>query len=431
MTPCLTQELAVTLRHFFPELAQWFGDIEDPRDPEYTVYALKLLLLLGVLMFLTHCGSRNQFNDQFRDSREVVRTVARLLGVEVEALPHLDTLEKVLRRLNPEQMETLLPRLLRRLIRMKALDDWRVGERFLLAIDATGLYSFRERHCVHCIEKRHANGTVTYSHQVMVAFIVSASGFALPIGCEFIENPSPIYNKQDCESKAFLRLAPRIKQMFPQTPFSLLLDALYADQTVMRLAIANGWNFFISFLDSDMSALWAEAQALMAQLPGQRATATLPQGAGCEEVRWLNDLDYHGLSLSVIILEENDASGHILRRFAYLTARQVDFKNIWKLAATARLRWRCENEGFNVLKNGGFGLEHVYSRCLSAAKIYFFLMLIAHVIQQLLTRGRLKTVFDDTFHTYTTYGRKLLEALRLQPLPQVLPMPGQIRLSTA
>ena len=91
-----------------------------------------------------------------------------------------------------------LAQMIRRLIRMKALDDWRVGGRFLLAIDGTGLYSFRRRHCEHCIETRHDSGAVTYSHKVLVAFIVSDNGYVLPIACEFIENPGAAYDKQDC-----------------------------------------------------------------------------------------------------------------------------------------------------------------------------------------------------------------------------------------
>ena len=412
-------------------MAAWLEEIRDPRDPRYAVFSLKLLLLLGVLMFLSHSGSRNHFNDQIRDAEALARTLAGLLGIEGEVLPHIDTLDKVLRRLDLAQMEQLQARLIRRLIRMKALDDWRVGGRFLVAIDATGLYSFRERHCEHCIEKRHPSGTVTYSHQVMVAFMVSADGYALPVACDFIENPGPVYSKQDCEKKAFHRLEPRLKGLFPQTSFTLLLDALYADQNVMRPTIGNGWNFFITFLDTDMPALWTEAQALLALAPGQHATLTLPEGQGSQEVRWVNELEYEGMMLSAVFHEDKDQNGNIVRRFAHLTARPIDSTHVWSMAAAARCRWRCENEGFNVLKNGGFGLEHVYSRKPKTSKAYVFLMLLAHTLQQLLTRGRLGTVFKDAFHTFLNYGKRLLEALRNQPLPPDLDMPGQIRLTTS
>ena len=431
VTPDLARELTVTLRHFFPELMGWLGEVPDPRNPLYTVYALKLLLLMGVLMFLTHSGSRNHFNDQMRDAGELARTLARLLGMEVEALPHLDTLEKVLRRLKPADLEQLHMRLLRRLIRMKALDDWRVGGRFLLAVDGTGLYSFSERHCVHCIETRHESGVITYSHKVLVAFIVSDDGYALPVACEFIENPGMVYDKQDCEKKAYYRLLTTIREFFPQTHFCLLLDALYADQNIMRPCFGWGWNFCITFLETDMPALWREAQALLALAPAQCAKLTLPKGEGTREVRWVNDLDYEGMQLSGVFQVDKDKVGNVVRQFAHLTARPIDATNVWRTAAAARLRWRCENEGFNVLKNGGFGLEHVYSRHPIASKMHFHLMLMAHLFQQLLTRGRLGTVFRDAFHTFLNYGKRLLEALRSQALPPDLDMPGQIRLSTA
>ena len=392
---------------------------------------MKVLLLLGVLMFLSHTGSRNHFNDSVRDALEMAKTLARLLGYELEALPHLDTLEKVLRSVQPDTLETLLAQMIRRLIRMKALDDWRVGGRFLLAIDGTGLYSFHRRHCEHCIDTHHDSGAVTYSHKVLVAFLVSENGYALPIACEFIENPGAVYDKQDCEIKAFHRLEPKIKRLYPQTPFWILLDALYADQNVMRPSLGNGWNLAITFKDSDMPALWTEAQNLLALSPGQSATITLPRNEGTREVRWVNDLDYEGMKLSAIFQVDKDKDGHSVRQFAHLIGRFIDVHNVWKVATAARLRWRCENEGFNVLKNGGFALEHVYSHNPVAFKGYFLLMLTAHLFQQLLTRGRLGTVFKAAFHTFLNYGRQMLEAIKNQPLPQDLDPPGQIRLCTA
>ena len=392
---------------------------------------MKVLLLLGVLMFLSHTGSRNHFNDNLRDALEMAKTLARLLGCGLEALPHLDTLEKVLRSVQPDTLEMLLAQMVRRLIRMKALDDWRVGGRFLLAIDGTGLYSFRRRHCEHCIETRHDSGAVTYSHKVLVAFLVSENGYALPLACEFIENPGAVYDKQDCEIKAFHRLEPKIKRLYPQTPFWILLDALYADQHVMRPSLGNGWNLAITFKDSDMPALWTEAQSLLALSLGQGAKITLPRDEGTREVRWVNDLEYEGMKLSAIFQVDKDKDGHIVRQFAHLIGRLIDANNVWKVATAARLRWRCENEGFNVLKNGGFALEHVYSHNPVAFKGYFLLMLTAHLFQQLLTRGRLGTVFKAAFHTFLNYGRQMLEALKNQPLPQDLDPPGQIRLCTA
>lgn len=421
----------VVLKHFFPKLASWLQDVPDPRQSGKAVFPMKVLLMLGVLMFISHSGSRNHFNDSIRDALEMARTLARLLDCTVEALPHLDTLEKVLRLVPPETLEEIQARLIRRLIRMKALDSWRIGGRFPLAIDGTGLYSFRQKHCEHCIETRHQSGQITYSHKLSVAFIVSPDGYALPIACEFIENPGSVYNKQDCEIKAFHRLEPKLKRLYPQARFALLLDALYADQNVLRSCSENGWDAAITFKDSDMPALWREAQSLLALSPKQTMTITLPKGEGSQVLRWINDLHYEGMDLSAVFHADYDQAGVLIHSFAHLCCRPIDRSNVAKLAATARMRWRCENEGFNVLKNGGFALEHVYSRNPVAAKGYVIIMCLAHTIQQLLTRGRLATVFKQAFHTFRNYGKKMLKALIDEPLPADLNPPGQIRLSTA
>ena len=43
----------------------------------------------------------------------------------------------------------------------------------------------------------------------------------------FIENSDPKATKQDCELKAFARLAPRLKKDFPQLLLCLCMDGLF------------------------------------------------------------------------------------------------------------------------------------------------------------------------------------------------------------
>ena len=52
-----------------------------------------------------------------------------------------------------------------------------------------------------------------------------------------------------------------------------------------------------------------------------------------------------------------------------------------------------------MLKNGSFALEHVYSRNPVAAKAYVGLMLIAHLLQQLVTREG-SAPSSEAFHTF-------------------------------
>ena len=50
-------------------------------------------------------------------------------------------------------------------------------------------------------------GSTTYHRSALVVFLVLEEGFAIPIAVEFIENMEVNALKQDCEIKAFHRLA--------------------------------------------------------------------------------------------------------------------------------------------------------------------------------------------------------------------------------
>jgi hypothetical protein len=86
----------------------------------------------------------------------------------------------------------------------------------------------------------HEHETCTvYLHPVLEAKLVDTRGLALSLASEFIENPNPqgpgwtpptptTYEtvKQDCELKAFARLAENLKKEFPQTRFCIGGDSL-------------------------------------------------------------------------------------------------------------------------------------------------------------------------------------------------------------
>ncbi|MDT8392083.1 MAG: transposase [Lentisphaeria bacterium] len=64
-------------------------------------------------------------------------------------------------------------------------------------------------------------------------------GLALSVLSAFIENGGEEYDKQDCELKAFYRMAPELKRQFPRLPVCLLLDSLYANETLLDICLGN------------------------------------------------------------------------------------------------------------------------------------------------------------------------------------------------
>jgi len=125
------------------------------------------------------------------------------------------------------------------LIRSRVLDNRRLlGKYHRIAMDASGIISYNERHGDHCLTKTSSKtGKITYYHMVLEAKLVTEDGLALSVKTEFIENQGKEETKQDCELRAFYRLAPRLKETFPQLSICLLLDALYAAEPVMEICV--------------------------------------------------------------------------------------------------------------------------------------------------------------------------------------------------
>ena len=62
-------------------------------------------------------------------------------------------------------------------------------------------------------------------------------------------------------------------------------------------------------------------------------------------------------------------------------------KNIKETINLGRKRWKIENEGFNIQKNGTFNIGHLYSKEVTAIKVHYLMIQIAHIIRQLLENG--------------------------------------------
>jgi hypothetical protein len=101
------------------------------------------------------------------------------------------------------------------------------------------------------------------------AKLITPTGLAISLATEWIANPPGEYDKQDCERKAFERLAAQLKQRYPRLPLCLTADGLYPYHGFFARCQANGWAFIVTFKDGNLPSLWEEVQALQALNPLQ------------------------------------------------------------------------------------------------------------------------------------------------------------------
>jgi hypothetical protein len=437
----LVRCLLVTVQHFFGGFKRLFRGVTDPRHPAFIVYPLPSVLATGVLMFLLRLGARRQVNLMLRQNGPSSAKFQALFNTET--CPHGDTLDETGKRLEVLQVQEVVTRTVETLIRKKVLDRYRLrGHYFLIAIDGTGTLTFPERHCPHCLTMTH-NGHTTYYHPILEAKLVTCDGFVFSLMTEFVENPGEHPTKQDCELKAFYRLADRLKRRFPRLPICLLLDGLFAGGPTFSICEQYGWKYIVTLQENDLRSVQEQFNGLLDTFPENHVRfRPADQYKTVQGFDWVNDIEYvdsenneHTVSVIRCLETKPDSKGKLkTTRFKWITNFYVKIINVIQLSNQGgRLRWKIENEGFNVQKNGGYALEHRYTHNPVSAKVFYLLLQLAHTLAQLIERGSLfRKAFPAGVGSAKNLAWRLLEAWRnarlsAQQIQQMLNTRVQIR----
>jgi hypothetical protein len=318
-------------------------------------------------------------------------------------LPHQDAVADLLRSLGNELLEQAKMALISALFEQKWLRGGRLlGKYYMVAVDATGIVSYKKRHCEHCLTKKSKKGEITYFHYVLEAKLVTHWGLALSLACEWIENPSGEFNKQDCERSAFIRLALKLKKQYPRLAICILADGLYPYENAFKICEQNAWKFIFVLKENSLKSVQEELTLTRRNKP-QAEYYTAERGWRIKkEYKYQSGIAYHKkyrLNWIQCIETRNkmipQGEKTIQNQpppetscFEYVTNLEPDKGNVHAIASGGRLRWKIENEGFNIQKCGDYELEHKFDRnSYNGLKNYYTLLQIAHAINQLVEKG--------------------------------------------
>jgi len=100
----------------------------------------------------------------------------------------------------------------------------------------------------------------------------------------------------------------------------------------------------------------------------------------------------------------------------------VTARNVLAIANQGgRPRWKIDNEGFNVQKNGGYRLEHAYSYDEEGLRVFYVFLQMGHMMMQVFERGSLlkrlalaagKRSVLALYGSYENLARRVLEFFR-------------------
>lgn len=368
------------IKQYFPQLIEKLENLTDTRHQSYVEYKMSVITITRLLGLLCGIKSMRETTEKF-NTEETIENIANLLEIELEEIPHYDTINNVFEKLKIEELRKIQKYMINRLIRNKMFNKYRFRDKyFQIVVDGTGIMSFKERHCKHCLKriynKEEENEYSIYYHYVLEAKLV-VGDMVISIDSEFVENEDEEVEKQDCEIRAFYRMAERIKKEYPRLPIIISGDALYACEPVITRCKENEWEYILRLKEERLKLLGEEINCI------EKAEGE------CTNIKYWNELKYGEVRIEkqANVLKYYDKKEEKTTEFIWITSFKIREKNKEELVYFGRQRWKIENEGFNMQKNGTFDIEHIYSMNYNAMKAHYFFIQFAHTIRQLLEKG--------------------------------------------
>lgn len=369
-------DVITIINQYFPELINKFDGLTDLRHQSYVEYKMKVIFMVRLLALMCEIKSMHELTREF-NTNEAIENIAQICGLKLEEIPHCDTINDVFKNIKVEEIEQIRKYMITRLIRNKMLDRYKIrGQYYHVIVDGTGLATSRKKYNENCLVKNKTdkNGKEyqEYSTYVLEAKLV-VGDMVFSIGSEFVENEDEKVEKQDCETKAFKRLAEKIKKEYPRLRIIISGDALYASKPVMDICNEKGWKYIIRFKEGSIPTLYKEFETIV----------KTDNESKIKNYSYVTKLEYQGYKTNVIkYAEDNNGT-----EFVYITDLNITKQNIKETIYIGRKRWKIENEGFNIQKNGTFDIGHLYSKNQTAIKVHYLMIQIAHIIRQLLENG--------------------------------------------
>ena len=369
-------EVVKIVRQYFPELIEKFEKLTDVRNQSYVTYQMKVIFIVRIMGLMCEIKSMNGITQEF-NTEEAIENIAKLCGLELEEIPHHDTINDVFENIKIDELEEIRKYMIVKLIRGKMLERYKIrGKYYHIVVDGTGLATSRKKYNKNCLVKnktdKNGNEYQEYSTYVLEAKLV-AGDMVFSIGSEFVENEKEDVDKQDCELKAFKRLAEKIKKEYPRLKIVIGADALYASKTVMDICKENGWKYIIRLKEGAIPTLYKEFETIVSKDNESRI----------KNYEVATKIDYRDYKINVVRYTEPKKG----TEFVYMTDLPITDKNIQNTVEVGRARWKIENERFNIQKNGTFDIGHLYSKNSIAIKVHYLLIQMTHVVRQMLEKG--------------------------------------------
>ncbi len=398
-----------------------------------------------ILSSIFYISSMRKTSEEF-NSPVMIENVWALCGEEqaVEELPYWETINRYLEKVDPEELQEIVHQLCHRLLRSRAFEDMRIrGKCWQIIIDGTQIYSTRKELDGNSLYRIHNKGTKEEYREnyyyVLEAKLVLHPKILVSIQTEFVDNEDgKETDKQDCERNACWRLMEKIKKAFPRLNICICGDSLYACEKFFETCKAKHWHYILRYKEGSIPSIASEYRQIK-EIEKNYQEHVWKNGN--EWYDYVTDIDYKGYKINlaeyggteVYTFQKGKKKGSQEERekkFWFLTDLPLRKKNIKELVERGRMRWKIENEGFNMQKKQGYHLEHRYSQKYQGVKNHYYLTQIGHMLSQILEAW--EKLWEKTRLSGEQKHKRLLESMkrtRLKDCIEILKKKIQIRLT--
>ena len=392
------KELLKIIKKYFPQLTSMFSSLTDKRHKSYITYKMRTIIMTRLLALLCGITTMTEINNEF-NSEQAIANLSKICNQNLKEIPDWQTIQDVIEQLDYNEIDNIRKYMFKALLRSKMFDKFRYDGYIQLIVDATGLTALDYNLNGNCLT-RTRDGKIKYYKYVLEVKVVFFN-MVISIDSEWIENTNSNTEKekQDCEVKAFKRMAPRIKNNYPKLKFIITGDALYATDPMMNICENYNWKYIFNLKPDRLKEVASQFEGNI-KLENETNLSNY----------YLSTNIYHKKHcLNAIKYEE--LQNNKLVSFRYVTNLNINNDNIKDIVTMGRRRWKIENEGFNEQKNGSFNISHLCSHFDNALKIHYLFIQIAHTIRQLLELGSLVYKEVKKFVTKKEISQKLINTL--------------------
>lgn len=370
--------------------------IPDRRNQELITYSKQSIMMSALIIFLLRMESGNKFDVKSHDDDEKYSTanVAKFIDAPENRVPVIKTIEKFLTNLEENSINDLMINFFKDLLKSKFFAQHRQimpGDFFFLAADCVHTHTYDHPHsldihgnnnCDFCLKrvynKETKNEKIRWLHNTLVFSFIFMGGLKIPVyrypihakQIPNLERESDETHKQECELVALKAALPNIRAAFPRMKLVLLLDGLYANKPVLRLAEEHRCQYIIVRKESCLPLL-AEECDRYASHPNHKKNCIKK----CQffHKEWLIEQKYEWFNSKYL---SDNVTTNVLRfwetrtkegmspqtyKCEWLFSWRLSTKNCELAARQARARWEIEDL-FNTMKTRGYNLRHDYSR---------------------------------------------------------------------